>query len=132
MGIDKRSPGKGNATRTTVAVAVLALAGTIGAAVLTNYDKIFPKSPAHTSGYPAGMIPLEPDTDRFGSDIRNSGDWVASAEVCAWLCAEKKECKSMTFAASATGLKGGNCWLKDSVAKAYPRAGAISAFKKAN
>ncbi len=71
------------------------------------------------------MSPLEFNTNRPGSDIRNF--LVRTAEECSRACLSERTCRAMTFVASA---QGGVCWLKNAAPTGTAGLGMTSAVKR--
>lgn len=73
------------------------------------------------------MGPLEPSTNRQGSDIGNQAVFAKSPEECSENCARKPQCRAMTF---VRGSNGGACWLKFAVPGASVNSAMVSAVKR--
>jgi hypothetical protein len=111
-------------------VAVIGLIGSLGAAFIANYDKIFGKaSGGASSEYPSNMGPLELQTNRNGSDFSPNPERTAGPEACAQLCSVAAACRAMTYVSSPNNLPGGSCWLKTSQPATSTRLDMTSALK---
>ena len=125
-------------SKVLIAVAVIGVVGTIGAAVIANVDKLFPKtpSPAVPSQTPQPRLgtpdqgvtkrspPVQPESDRTRFTGRmgpleegisyNQGDMydrpANSPQECAAACYNDDRCIAVTY---VTDQK--RCWLKNSI-----------------
>ena len=125
------------ATNGVIAVAIIGVVGTLGAAVIGNWDKLFPKPPAPqiasapnlgptrpspnakagrpptTPGesertFSGQMGPLEPGISFNQGDLYDRPS--SNAQQCSTLCYNDNRCIAMTYIASQQ-----RCWLKGSI-----------------
>jgi len=113
-------------TKVKIAIAVIGLLGTLGGALIANFDKILGPS---KNPEVINMGPLELGTNRDGSDFSPNPERVESAEACRGLCSKSVACRAMTFVSSPNNLPGGSCWLKTTVPPPSPRSDMTSAVK---
>jgi hypothetical protein len=72
--------------------------------------------------------PIEPDTNRAGSDYR-SFETTQGADVCATACANEDRCRAWTWAKPGVQTQA-VCWLKDAVPVPKPDACCASGVKR--
>jgi hypothetical protein len=93
------------------------------------------KSPAALVAVPTELMgPLEPHTDRHGSDFSLLPHLVGTPQDCSSLCSTNAKCAAMTFVKRPDfdSYGGGDCWLKYAVPAASPNPNMISAVKSQN
>lgn len=125
-----------------VAVAVIGLLGTLGAAVIGNWDKIFPGPPrpspstgSNDTGQPhvappavkrstGSMGPLEEGISYNQGDLYDRPS--SSAQECTQLCYNDDRCVAVTFIKSQQ-----RCWIKSSLGPIGRSSDMVSSRKVA-
>ena len=106
-----------------IAIAIIGLAGVVGAALITSGT--FSSKGKDT---PSRMGPLEGGTNRQGTDLAGTGIQINGAAECSDLCRDNSNCRAMTFVKHAN-QSGGICWLKSTAASPTPNSAMVSAVK---
>jgi PAN domain len=93
------------------------------------------KSPAALVAAPVELMgPLEPLTNRQGSDFSRLPRLVGTPQECSSLCSTNVECKAMTYVKRPDfdAFGGGDCWLKSAIPASSAAGNMISAVKARN
>jgi len=76
-----------------------------------------------------GLVTVEPDTDRPGSDYRSFDLAAADPDRCANTCENEARCEAYTYVPPGRQAASARCWLKDSVPRARTSQGNVSGVK---
>lgn len=90
------------------------------------------KSPAALVAVPMELMgPLEPHTNRQGSDFSPLPHLVGTPQECSSLCSANAKCEAMTFVnrPDFDSYGGGDCWLKYAVPASSVAPNMVSAVK---